>query len=137
MLGVEIKQYQIKPLAIIVACLLTGQTVYAEDESLKKKEENIDEQAAINLSQVVVQVTPQSIIGIDQGLGASEVGRSTLNQTQLDIIQGSNMASVLDKMPGVTMGGESKTRWPNSKYLGDERYAICAHYGGWCTENFW
>lgn len=105
MLGVEIKQYQIKPLAIIVACLLTGQTVYAEDESLKKKEENIDEQAAINLSQVVVQVTPQSIIGIDQGLGASEVGRSTLNQTQLDIIQGSNMASVLDKMPGVTMGG--------------------------------
>lgn len=102
MLGVGIGKYQVKPLAIIVACLLTGQMVYAEDDSVKKKDETIDGQEAINLSQVVVQVESQSIIGIDQGLGASEVGKSTLNQTQLDIIQGSNMASVLDKMPGVT-----------------------------------
>ena len=108
MLGVGIGKYQIKPLSIIVACLLTGQMVCAEDDSVKKKDENINGQEAINLSQVVVQVESQSIIGMDQGLGASEVGKSTLNQTQLDIIQGSNMASVLDKMPGVTMGGSPR-----------------------------
>lgn len=104
MLSVEREKCQIKPLAMIVACLFTGQMVYAENDSTKNMGENLEGQDAIDLSQVVVQINDQSIMGMDQGLGVGAVGKSTLNQTQLDIIQGSNMASVLDKMPGVTMG---------------------------------
>ena len=108
MLGVGVGKYQIKSLAIIVACLLTGQMAYAEDDSVKKKDEKIDEKAIIDLSKVVVAANVTNIMGIEPGVSKGEVGKGSINQTQMDIIQANNMASALDKVPGVTMSGSHR-----------------------------
>lgn len=68
-----------------------------------------DEEPPIDLSGVVVYVGEnQGILGMNPVLSQSEVGQGTINQTQMNIIQATNMATVLDKIPGVGMSGSPR-----------------------------
>ncbi|MHC6224267.1 TonB-dependent receptor [Pseudomonas sp. X10] len=55
-----------------------------------------------------IQLGALSIVGDGQQVDASNVGRSTLSQAEIDRYQPSNIPSVLATLPGVNMGGSSK-----------------------------
>ncbi|HEK1685703.1 TPA: TonB-dependent hemoglobin/transferrin/lactoferrin family receptor [Pseudomonas putida] len=55
-----------------------------------------------------IQLGAMSIVGDGQQIGPQNVGRSTLNQEQIDRYQPSNIPSVLATLPGVNMGGSAK-----------------------------
>jgi hemoglobin/transferrin/lactoferrin receptor protein len=55
-----------------------------------------------------IQLGALSIVGDGQQVDASSVGRSTLDQEQIDRYQPSNIPSVLATLPGVNMGGSAK-----------------------------
>ncbi|MDF0731111.1 TonB-dependent hemoglobin/transferrin/lactoferrin family receptor [Pseudomonas entomophila] len=64
-----------------------------------------DEQPATDNS---IQLGALSIVGDGQQVDPGNVGRSTLNQEQIDRYQPSNIPSVLATLPGVNMGGSAK-----------------------------
>lgn len=55
-----------------------------------------------------IQLGAMSIVGDGQQIDPGNVGRSTLNQEQIDRYQPSNIPSVLATLPGVNMGGSAK-----------------------------
>ena len=55
-----------------------------------------------------IQLGAMSIVGDGQQVDPENVGRSTLNQEQIDRYQPSNIPSVLATLPGVNMGGSAK-----------------------------
>ena len=55
-----------------------------------------------------VQLDALSVIGTGNQVDASTVGRSTLSQADIDRLQPNNIASLVQTLPGVTMGGSMK-----------------------------
>ncbi|KAF1068761.1 MAG: TonB-dependent heme receptor A [Pseudomonas citronellolis] len=55
-----------------------------------------------------LQLDAQTIVGTGQSVDASSVGRSTLTRKYIDRIQADNIPSLLETLPGVTMGGSPK-----------------------------
>lgn len=55
-----------------------------------------------------IQLGALSIVGDGQQIGPQNVGRSTLDQEQIDRYQPSNIPSVIATLPGVNMGGSAK-----------------------------
>ena len=55
-----------------------------------------------------IQLGALSIVGDGQQVTPDNVGRSTLDQEQIDRYQPSNIPSVLATLPGVNMGGSAK-----------------------------
>ncbi|APC15542.1 TonB-dependent receptor [Pseudomonas frederiksbergensis] len=55
-----------------------------------------------------LQLDAQSVIGTGTEVDSSTVGRSTLNQADIDRHQPNNIPSLLATLPGVTMGGSMK-----------------------------
>lgn len=99
---------------IVVAALLFGNIVYADgtlknDNDMDKTEMEIKQsQESVNLGTVTVLGGVTDYIGIPIGLSRGDVGKSTINQAQMDVLQANNMASVIDKVPGATMTGSPR-----------------------------
>ena len=55
-----------------------------------------------------LQLDALSVIGTGNQVDASTVGRSTLSQADIDRLQPNNIASLVQTLPGVTMGGSMK-----------------------------
>ncbi|MBN0980243.1 TonB-dependent hemoglobin/transferrin/lactoferrin family receptor [Pseudomonas hygromyciniae] len=55
-----------------------------------------------------LQLDALSVIGTGNEVDASTVGRSTLSQADIDRLQPNNIASLVQTLPGVTMGGSMK-----------------------------
>lgn len=105
-------KYRLHPLVVAISCILLTNIVHATT-SLTNDEnqddvENVKEAPSVNLGIVKVYGDVTDYIGISNGLSATEVGKSTLNQAQIDVMQANNMASVIDKVPGVSMAGSPR-----------------------------
>ncbi|WP_444436613.1 TonB-dependent hemoglobin/transferrin/lactoferrin family receptor [Pseudomonas sp. A6] len=55
-----------------------------------------------------LQLDSQTIVGTGDSVDASSVGRSTLTRKDIERIQADNIPSLLDTLPGVSMGGSPK-----------------------------
>lgn len=55
-----------------------------------------------------LQLGAMSVIGNGSVVDSSSVGRSTLNQAEIDRHQATNVVSLIDTLPGVTLGGSLK-----------------------------
>lgn len=65
--------------------------------------------AETNLSSgSALQLGAMSVIGNGTEVDSASVGRSTLNQEQIDRHQATNVASLIDTLPGVSLGGSLK-----------------------------
>ncbi len=104
--------FQLKPLAVTVALLLTASVAQADESQVspsKLTDEVVSEEVdAVNIGKVTVLGQLTNLVGMSEGISQEAVGKSTLNQEQLDVIQASNMGTVLDKVPGVSMSGSPR-----------------------------
>nr|WP_294978641.1 TonB-dependent receptor [uncultured Pseudomonas sp.] len=55
-----------------------------------------------------IELDSQTIVGTGQSVDAASVGRSTLTRKDIERIQADNIPSLLDTLPGVSMGGSPK-----------------------------
>ncbi|MDC7252863.1 TonB-dependent hemoglobin/transferrin/lactoferrin family receptor [Wohlfahrtiimonas chitiniclastica] len=102
----HLKQFPSTRIAFSLSTLLIH-SAFAQTQENSKSDDSTDN--AIDLSSVVVYVGEnQGILGMNPVLSQSEVGQGTINQTQMNIIQATNMATVLDKIPGVGMSGSPR-----------------------------
>lgn len=110
----KIGMYQLKPLACVAVLLLL--TPLAEGTKLSEASfdaadlvgSESETLTPVNIGNVIVYGELTDLVGMNAGVGQDIVGKSTLNQAQIDLIQASNMASVLDKIPGVSMSGSPR-----------------------------
>lgn len=118
----QLGKFQLRPLAVTVALLFTTSLAHADDSTISdlKSMKGIvqEEPETLNLGSVTVLGQLTNLVGIAEGVSQGEIGKNTLNQEQLDVIQASNMGTVLDRMPGVSMSGSPRPGGQNINIWG-------------------
>lgn len=107
--------------AMVVSLLFTLSFTHADESKMAAApSESVPKEALdeVNLGSVTVLGEFTNLVGITDGISQGEIGKSQLNQAQLDVIQASNMGAVLDKIPGVSMSGSPRPGGQNINIWG-------------------